>query len=207
MTRRKRTSGNPFGIDDQPMSLHGWEQNAPGGLADVEKDVRELMKQLGQARFDLTEGQRRHDSEIRGMLLELLDVMDAFDRVFENVARRKSELVGRIKRWVSNFRAIHRILRKVLKQHDVVEFECLGQEFDPNWHEVHETVKDPSRPDGWIAEVVRKGYLWRGKLLREALTLVVKNSDSGRDSTGQSDGPPTEQEEEQTEDPDDRSDA
>ena len=51
---------------------------------------------------------------------------------------------------------------------------CQDREYDPELMEVVEVVADAGRPPGTVVEVVRPGYLWRGKVFRFAQVKVAR---------------------------------
>jgi molecular chaperone GrpE len=61
-----------------------------------------------------------------------------------------------------------------MAQEGVERMAVLGKEFDPNFHEALEMVIDKSNKSGVIIEVVRDGYLFKGRVLRPARVKVVK---------------------------------
>ncbi|OWK45031.1 hypothetical protein FRUB_01362 [Fimbriiglobus ruber] len=63
---------------------------------------------------------------------------------------------------------------RVLPQFDIEPIDCVGQVFDPELMEVLEVLTDPDQPSGTVAEEVRRGYRWRGKLFRFAQVKVVR---------------------------------
>jgi hypothetical protein len=64
--------------------------------------------------------------------------------------------------------------------------------FDPDLHQAVAAVETPDAEPGTILETVRKGYAWRGTVLRHAQVRVVAG-DAHRvpraDSTGAGDSP------------------
>jgi molecular chaperone GrpE len=78
-----------------------------------------------------------------------------------------------------------RDLRAVLDAHGVAAVDPLGERFDPSRHQalLHEPAEGYA--EGLVAEVLRKGYTYRDRLLRPAL---VKVSSGEGDATGDDDG-------------------
>jgi len=144
-------------------------------LAVLEEDVRVLMKRLGEADFALSEQQKSSQSGAKKLLLALLEIMDSFERVFEAVHGKPDLVTKQMKKWLSNFRTIHRMLRQVLSDQGVTKIENLDQGFDPQWHKVYETVDDSSMEEGTITREVKAGYIWNGVLLRKAEVEVVRH--------------------------------
>jgi molecular chaperone GrpE (heat shock protein) len=167
-----------FQVSERPLPLCAWKADEDaGGLQAVEDEVRGLVRQLSEARFALGEQEKRAAEDVRRMLLAVIEVLDAFQRVFAGIEAKQDEVNPQMKKWVGNFRAVSRQLRAVLIDRDVTEIDNLDQGFDPRWHKIVETVQDPSRPDGTIVEEVQKGYLWRGEVLRKTDVVVVRNEE------------------------------
>jgi molecular chaperone GrpE len=59
-------------------------------------------------------------------------------------------------------------LRRAMDAEQLHRIDCLGQPVDPDLMTVLEVVDDPDRPTGEVVEEVRRGYTWRGRVLRYA---------------------------------------
>ena len=190
---RAGKSSKGLNITERPIPLYGWKpEHGPDRLMGIEQDTRMLMRNLAEAKFLLDEGEKHQLGENQLLLLSLLEVTDAFDRVFQNVESKKEKIDQQMKIWIGNFRTVARMLRKILTEQGVKEIENLGQGFDPHWHKIAETVVDTSKSDGTIIEVVRKGYVWKNRILREAEVVVVRNVVKyDGESEGETDSPCT----------------
>jgi len=138
--------------------------------------VGERLRELAAGRQALDEQRRAHDASQRAQLLALLEVADAFDRILVAARANEDGVARQTKIWLGNFRAVRRLLGTVLADAGVVALESLGLEFDPHTHRAVETVADPSRPDGSIADERQRGYAWRDEILRKAEVVVVNNA-------------------------------
>jgi len=49
-----------------------------------------------------------------------------------------------------------------------------GKQFDPNFHEAVEQIEVKSKESGIIIEVLEKGYMLDGKVIRPAKVKIVK---------------------------------
>jgi molecular chaperone GrpE len=154
--------------------------NAPGKGEDplsplslIERDTRALMTQLSRARFALRESETEQVESRRKLLLDLIDVLDAFERVFRNVGAKEDQITPQMKVWIGNFQTVRKLLDKPLSENGVARIENLDQGFDPHWHRASEVKSDPSKPDGTIIDEVKAGYLWHGHVLRKAEVIVV----------------------------------
>jgi molecular chaperone GrpE len=69
---------------------------------------------------------------------------------------------------LEGFDLIRNRLQRSLKAEQVHRIECLGRPVDPDLMTVVEVVDDPDRPPGHAVEEVRRGYTWKGRVLRFA---------------------------------------
>lgn len=65
-------------------------------------------------------------------------------------------------------------LENFLKNQGVEEIDCLGQKFDPAFHEIAEEVEIKGRESGIIVEELKKGYTIHNRLLRPARVKITK---------------------------------
>jgi len=145
-------------------------------LADIEADMRTLMRRCGALRHELDEAKKNHGTETRQFLLNLLPVVDGFENVFHHIGARLEAADQQTKIWVGNFRTVYKLLLRVLKGAEVVAIDVqIGQKVNPAWHAVAETKEDPGRENETIVEEITRGYLMKGALLRPADVIVVKN--------------------------------
>jgi molecular chaperone GrpE len=81
-----------------------------------------------------------------------------------------------------------RDLRATLEALGVVVLDPLGQAFDPTLHQalLHEHVSGCT--EGTVAEVFRKGYTYKDRLLRPALVKVASGGEAGGGETGDAGG-------------------
>jgi len=104
--------------------------------------------------------------ERRHVLREILPVVDVLDRAVAMEAGAGDEAEG--------LDAIRSHLVDTLGRLGVEAFESVGQPFDPVRHEAIATVDAPGAADSTVLEVLQKGYLVDGEVLREARVVVVK---------------------------------
>ena len=167
---------NVFEITENILPLHGFKsENSQDYLSLIELDISNLMRRLAEAEFSHSKQEEQHTTKTRHLLLNLLEIMDAFERLFGIIETRKDQVTDQSKKWIANFRTVYRILKRTLSQQGVVPIENLNQGFDPHWHNAVDKVNDPSKPEGTIIEERKKGYVWQNQILREAEVVIVRN--------------------------------
>lgn len=106
-------------------------------------------------------------------ILGLLDVVDNFE-LFLKASARQNSLAEGFGSFVKGVEMIMRQFLDVLSKEGVTPIECaVGQEVDPAVHEVVEAVEGAGESGTIVAEI-RKGYMYRGKLLRAARVKAAK---------------------------------
>ncbi|AXA36314.1 Heat shock protein GrpE [Candidatus Sumerlaea chitinivorans] len=125
---------------------------------------------------DLTE-QLKHRSaqpeELEKFMRSILPTLDAFERVL-SLARTypKSE---EIDNWLKAVESIYFRLLSMLENYGLYQLKCVGKKVDLNLHEVVEYRPSTEHPDETVIAERQKGYVFRGKLLRDAKVVVAYN--------------------------------
>ena len=101
-------------------------------------------------------------------LLAVLDAMDHAAAAVEN-AGEEGKRVG------EGFLMIQKQLQDILTQEGLKEIEAVGREFDPIYHEaVMQAPAEEGQKDNEIVMVLRKGYMYKDKVLRASMVKVAK---------------------------------
>jgi molecular chaperone GrpE len=104
------------------------------------------------------------------VLKDILPIWDDFDRAKK--AMHTSEDMNSAK---EGFDLIYNKFIDALKKKGVEEMQCIGTEFNPDLHEAITEVPAPSEDlKGKIVDVVEKGYLFNGKIVKYAKVIVGK---------------------------------
>ena len=74
-------------------------------------------------------------------------------------------------------RATVRQLQKAFASAGITELDPAGQPFDPQLHEAMTTWPSADQPPNTVLQVVQKGYLLNGRLLRPARVIVSTTPD------------------------------
>ncbi len=129
-------------------------------------DMENLRKRLDRDRKDYINYANRE------MISELLPVLDNFDRALKSVEKTEESAP-----YLQGVEMIYKQLEELLKKQGMEEIKALGEPFNPHLHEAVQTEETDSCPEDTILDVILKGYLFRGNMLRPA---AVKVSRSGK---------------------------
>jgi molecular chaperone GrpE len=109
------------------------------------------------------------------LVKDLLPILDYLDlAINHSVSYIDNDVSGNLKVFVDGVKMANNEFIKVLQNHGVKIIETENKEFDPNYHEVVEMVKDSVEPEGKIIEEKRKGYIYKDRLLRPSLICISK---------------------------------
>jgi molecular chaperone GrpE len=145
-------------------------------LADLQRerdDYKDRWLRKG-AEFDnyrkRVERERREqaDQAVVDILLELLVVVDDFDRALTVDAGEGGAAYRK------GVELIHGKLHDLLRKQGVTPMEVLGADFDPNVHMAVVHEESPDHREGEVIGELQKGYMLNDRLLRPAMVKVAK---------------------------------
>lgn len=118
------------------------------------------------------------------ILKKILPVVDDFERAQLQISPKTDGEASIHK----SYQSVYKQLLKCLKETGVVRMECVGQDFDPNFHEA--IMQEPSTEydEGIITEELRPGYLVSDdRVLRHSLVKVSSGKIGGDDNQSSDD--------------------
>lgn len=152
----KVSSGTFFLFSDNP-------------LQEIQKDLEMLIKKCGTMKKEIFEIQNEYETNIKKMILEFIHFTDAFEDTIEHIQPS-------VNLNFNNFVTLLKMLHRTLSNCNVSIIEVKENEIiNPYFHFIIETVPKADKEDGTIIRVIKKGYLWKGKLIRPAYVIAVKN--------------------------------
>lgn len=182
----KQTAAQATGTTEESADVTEAEEieNTPENeTTQTERDERfELAKQEAEewkdkfirlsAEFDnyrkrtLREKQELVAMASEGTLLKLLPVVDDFERALQS---NTTDVEG----MRTGMELIYKLLIRFLQENGVTEIEALDQELNTDFHDAvtQFKVEDESKR-GHVVDVLRKGYLLNGRVLRHAQVVI-----------------------------------
>ncbi|MGM0438851.1 MAG: nucleotide exchange factor GrpE [Patescibacteria group bacterium] len=156
------------------------DQNQKEDKNELEKlkaEKEEYLNGWKRARADFSNYKKNEKARIekarkqekKKLILEVLEVLDNFYLAEDNIDKDKVD-----ENYLSGFSSIKKQLENLLNSYGVEEISAVGEDFDPNLHEAVAMVEIEDANQEEIIEVVRKGYLMDGELLRPARVKVAK---------------------------------
>lgn len=107
------------------------------------------------------------------LIYELLSIIDNLEMALKHSAEGNSEALHALVKGVEN---TLRELNRTLDKFGLTSIEALGRAFDPAYHHAMSRVETADAQDNTVVEEFRKGYLYKGKVLRPSLVAVSKRA-------------------------------
>jgi molecular chaperone GrpE len=163
------------------------------GLADLDEALargeleieraRQQIAELSPAALEVALNQlHRSRSWIRRRLLRKYH-----NQIIEIVQRDSVNRHELFESFLEGYGLIHKRLRRVMASEGVQRIPCEGLPVDPERMTVLEVIDVPEEPAGTVIKELRRGYTWRGRVIRYAEVQAVR---SGLTLPAPSDGRP-----------------
>ena len=101
------------------------------------------------------------------LIEDILNVVDNFDRAL-NQNSNSEDVIN----YQKGMQMIYDNLINILEKYEVKEIEALDKEFDPTYHQAVMTEKVDGKESNIVIEVLRKGYIYKDKVIRPAMVKV-----------------------------------
>jgi molecular chaperone GrpE len=142
-------------------------------LEECKKQVEEYLNNWKRERADFINYKKDEAKRMgeflkfstEGIIMELVDVIDAIEVVRKNVPDGKE-----LKDWLAGFDSALDKLEAFLKKFGVEKIKTEGVKFDPLVHEAVE-IRDK---DGENIEEIRPGYMMHEKVIRPVRVRIIK---------------------------------
>ena len=136
----------------------------------------EYLKQLKYLQADFENYRKRIEKEIQDlairsnekMVANLLNVIDDLERALEAGKTTKDSTP-----LLQGVEMVCRNLLLTLKKEGLASIEALGKPFDPNFQEMVETVPRNDCKEGLVIEEIRKGFMFKGRVLRPSMVKIA----------------------------------
>lgn len=155
--------------------INNFESNNGDGIVNIEGDISRLIKEAHRLRSHHRKREEEIKKDTKSLFLNLLEIVDSFERVFENIEPHLPNVDKKTKIWVGNFKSIKRLIEKVLKEGGVTTIEAPDKKAIPGFHHIVEIKQVEGLEDDVIIKEKLKGYLRFGEVLRKSEVVTVKN--------------------------------
>lgn len=120
---------------------------------------------------------KRNEEQVSNMLKyegedlikQLLNVIDNFERA---INMDDTNLEDEVSKFLEGFKMIYANFNTILVNQGITEIDCLNKPFDPNTMEAVLTDKIEGVEPNIVIDVLQKGYMYHGKVIRHAMVKV-----------------------------------
>lgn len=151
-------------------------------LSQEQKKAREYLTRLKYLQADFENYRRRMEKEIQDavnrsnekMVKQLIEIIDDFENAI--LAGEKTENKDAL---LEGVKMVHKKLDTLLTKEGLERVECIGQQFDPKQHEILNQIPTKNHETGTVLEEARKGFLFKGKVLRPSVVTIACECSKG----------------------------
>lgn len=112
--------------------------------------------------------QNAHKFALERFAADLLPVLDGLEKSAESAVAQDSKAIA------DGVALLLKLFLDILAKHQIEQVDPLGAPFDPTQSEAMAMVENPDAEPNSVVEVMQKGYLLNGRLLRAAKVIVAK---------------------------------
>lgn len=141
-----------------------------------DEQIEELNDRLKRQMAEFENFRKRTEKEksqmfdmgARTIVEKILPVVDNFERGLAAVPEEQREDA-----FVSGMDKVYKQLMTELETIGVTPIECVGQEFNPDYHNAVMQVENEELEAGTVAQELLKGYMYKDTVVRHSMVSVV----------------------------------
>ncbi len=147
-----------------------------------EEKSKEYLNRLKYLQADFENYRKRVEKEVKdviqrsneNLVMCLIDIMDDLESAIS-----AGEITDNKEALLEGIKMVHKNLDKLLEKEGLEKLECVGQAFDPKLHEVLAEVPTKDHQGGTVVEEARKGFMFKGKVLRPSIVKIACEDSEG----------------------------
>lgn len=141
----------------------------------IESEITLIKQENVKLKNDLEESVLNRERQIDALILETIQVIDAFD---------KAEIIVKDKGYVDDetaSKAIKRMLQpkkialSILSKYNVSQIDLDGKVINEDLCTVVDTEPDSTKEDGLVISIEKNGYVRGDRLIRRAEVIIIRN--------------------------------
>jgi molecular chaperone GrpE len=117
--------------------------------------------------------EKAHKYALDRFVNDIVPVADNLERALDTVDKEDEKQ----KAIIEGVELTLKSLLDVLERHGVMQLSPAGEPFDPQLHEAIAMVPNPEMEPNSVMEVMQKGYVLNGRVVRPARVVVVKSEE------------------------------
>ena len=145
--------------------------------------VKDLEEKLLRALAEQENQRRRFEKEIKdafefggfNFAKETLSILDNLQRAKQSMQNDKALKASKeFDKFLNNIEILEKDLVSIFEKNNIKKIHCVGEDFDPNFHQAMLEVEDENSEPGKIIQEIQPGYTFGDRLLRPSFVGVSK---------------------------------
>ena len=152
-------------------------KDADGNPRITDEQIEELNDRLKRQMAEFENFRKRSEKEksqmfdmgAKTIVEKILPVIDNFERGLAAVPDDKKD-----DPFITGMDKVYKQMLTELDAAGVKPIECVGQEFDPDFHNAVMQVENDELESGTVAQELQKGYMYKDSVVRHSMVSVVQ---------------------------------
>lgn len=151
--------------------------NCDDTIKELQDKLNEMTNVAARSQAEVINFKKRKEEETalrlkycnEDLLLKFVEICDNFERA---IKMDDNDLSDEVSKFLSGFKMMYTNMLSILEEYGVKEIEVSGLEFDSKTSEAVIVEHHDEMPAHVVIEVLRKGYMYKDKLLRPAMVKI-----------------------------------
>ena len=154
------------------------EDNSETDIEDFEKKYKETYDLLLREKAEMENLKKRTEKEVENAYKYsveslLSEIIPVYDSLLLSSKIDKDKV--KIDQLIKGNEILLSMFKQIFEKNNIIEISPLGEKFNPDFHQAVSTIKDTSKENDIVSEVVQQGYSLNGRVIKPALVVVIKN--------------------------------
>lgn len=154
-------------VTNMKSDLKTINKNSKKSIMSIES-LKEDLSKSNKENFKLKkeiEERKVNEIKIYRKIITILDQIDNFKKLIESLDNKD---------FFQSLDIMSKVIRKEMSEISLVEIKSIGELFNPELHKCIAVEEDSLRESSEIIEVIEKGYMLRGKVIRPASVIIAR---------------------------------
>ena len=154
------------------------EEISGSEIEDFEKKYKETYDLLLREKAEMENLKKRTEKEVENAYKYsveslLSEIIPIYDSLLLSSKIDKDKV--KIDQLVKGNELLLSMFKQIFEKNNILEINPLDEKFNPDFHQAVSTIKDASKENDIVSEVVQQGYSLNGGVIKPALVVVIKN--------------------------------
>ena len=142
----------------------------------LQERITLLLKEKAHLQREVREAEESRDTSLREVFRDLIGIIDSFERCETIIKEKGWDEVEAGQKVRERFLNVKKTMLRKLQDRGISEIPLnIGDMVNDNLCSTCDTEPDPSKQDGTILAIEKKGYIFNEIVLRPAEVVIVKN--------------------------------